>query len=166
MKKSQLTENLAPESLPLWSPDGKQIAYYALDDESYELTKGYLWVMNPDALHYRQLHSQNMGDIYTLSWSADSKSLLFSEPQRMNTNIFRLDVESDTLSAITDGKGSTKVLGLSADRSRMVYSYTDFHTPLNIYTSAVSEFSQVSPVRLTRVNPWFESDNADIDYSW
>ena len=155
---TRLTENLAPESLPLWSPDGKQIAYYAPDDETYELSKGYLWVMNPDTGDYKQLHSQNMGDIYTLSWSADSKSLLFSEQQRMNTNVFRLDVESDTLSAITDGEGSTKVLGFSADRSRMVYSYTDFHTPLDIYTSAVNEFSPVSPVRLTRVNPWLGSD--------
>ncbi len=154
-RPTRLTENLAPESMPLWSPDGKQIAYYAPDDETYELTKGYLWVMHPDTRRYKQLHSQNKGDIYTLSWSADGKSLLFSEQQGMNNNIFRLAVESDTLSAITDSEGSTKVLGFSADRSRMVYSYTDFHTPLDLYTSAVSNFS---PARLTRVNPWLESD--------
>ncbi len=154
---TRLTTNLAPESLPRWSPDGKQIAYYAPDDETYELTKGYLWVMNPDTRDYKQLHSQNMGDVFTLSWSADGKSLLFSEQQRMNTNVFRLDVGNDVLSAITDGDGSTKVLGFSQDRSRMVYSYTDFHTPLDIYTSTVSEFS---PVRLTRVNPWLGSDIA------
>ena len=154
---TRLTNNLAPESLPLWSPDGKRIAYYAPDDKTYELTKGYLWVMDPDTRKYKKLRSQNMGDIFTLSWSPDSKSLVFSEQQRMNTNIFRLDVDTDTLTPITDTEGSTKALAFSADLSRMAYSYTDFDTPLDIYTSKVDESS---PIRLTNVNPWLESDIA------
>ncbi len=154
---TRLTNNLAPESLPLWSPDGKRIAYYAPDDKTYELTKGYLWVMDPDTRKYKKLRSQNMGDIFTLSWSPDSKSLVFSEQQRMNTNIFRLDVDTDTLTPITDTEGSTKALAFSADLSRMAYSYTDFDTPLDIYTSKVDESS---PIRLTNVNPWLESDMA------
>ena len=157
---TRLTENLAPEALPLWSPDGKRIAYYAPDDETYELTKGYLWVMDPETKQHKKLLSQSMGDIFTLTWSADSQSLLFSEQQRMNTNVFRLDVASDTLTPITDGEGSTKVLGFSADRSRMVYSYTDFHTPLDIYTSQVGKVDEIAPVRLSHVNPWLESDVA------
>ncbi len=152
---SRLTNNLAPESRPLWSPDGTRLAYHAPDDENYELTKGYLWIIDPDTGRYRQLRSQSKGDIFSLTWSADGRSLLFSEQQGMDTHLFRLDVEDDTLSAVTAGSGRTTVLAFSADRSRMVYSYTDFDTPLDLYT-ANPDMSDV--VRLTNENPWIEAD--------
>jgi len=154
---SRMTENLAPESMLLWSPDGKQIAYYAPDDKVYKLTKGYLWLYDVETGSHRQLKSQNMGDIYTLTWSIDSKSLLFSEVHRTNIQIFRLILENDSLQALTKGKGSTMVLGFSSDQNRMVYTYTDFDTPLDIYSSTVDK---IAPVRLTHINPWIDSDIA------
>ena len=152
---TRLTENLAPESLPRWSPDGMKIAYYAPDDQTYKLTKGYLWVLNTDTGDTKKLESQNMGDVYTLTWSNDSESLFFSEQQRMNTNIFRLHIESDSMYPITNNDGFTILMALSADQSRMVYSYSNFDSPVEIYSSPVS---RPSPVRLTRTNEWVESD--------
>ncbi len=154
---TRLTNNLAPESRPLWSPDGTMIAYYAPDDEHYELTKGYLWIIDPDSGNYRQFNAQSSGDIYSLTWNADSSGLLFGEQQRMNRNLFRLDINADTLTAITNDTGTTNVLSLSADQSRMVFSYTDFDTPLDIYTANI-DMSDV--VRLTQANRWIEQDIA------
>ena len=151
----RLTENLAPESMPRWSPDGMKIAYYAPDDQTYKLTKGYLWVLNIDTGDTTKLESQNMGDIYTLTWSTDNESLFFSEQQRMNTNIFRLHIESDSIYPITNTDGFTKLMALSADQSRMVYSYSNFNSPVEVYSSPVS---RLSPVRLTQTNEWMDSE--------
>ena len=154
---TRLTDNLAPEAMPRWSPNGKRLAYHAPDDTAYELTKGYLWVMEYPAKQTRKLQSQNMGDIFTLTWSPDSRSLVFGEQQRMNTNVFRLDIESDTLTPLTDSGGSTRALAFSADLGRMVVSYTDFHTPLDIYTSRLNAGSRV---RITQANPRLASEIA------
>jgi dipeptidyl aminopeptidase/acylaminoacyl peptidase len=147
----RLTDNLAPERWPLWSPDGKVIAFHAPDDKNFELTKGYLWGIDPDTKKYKKLTAQNTGDIYNLTWAADSKSLLFSEQQGMNTNLYQLDLKSDKLTALTKKSGGLRALAFSKDRSKMVFSFTDFNTPNDLY---VSSLDNSNPVRLTDVNPW------------
>jgi len=147
----RLTDNLAPESGPLWSPDGKVIAFHTPDNKNYKLTKGYLWMIDPDTKNYKKLTAQNTGDIYNLTWADDSKSLLFSEQQGMNTNLYQLDLKSDKLTALTKINGGLRALAFSKDRSKMAYSFTDFNTPNDLY---VSSLDNSNPVRLTDVNPW------------
>jgi dipeptidyl aminopeptidase/acylaminoacyl peptidase len=147
----KLTDNMAPEKWPLWSPDGKVIAFHAPDNKNYELTKGYLWVINPDTKKCRKFTAQNTGDIYNLTWGADSQSLLFSEQQGMNTNLCQLDLNSDKLKALTKKSGGLHALAFSKDRSKMVYSFTDFNSPNDLY---VSSLDNSNPVRLTDANPW------------
>lgn len=146
----RLTDNLAPERWPSWSPDGKVIAFHASDDKKFELTKGYLWFIDPDTKKYKKLMAQNTGDIYNLTWAADSKSLLFSEQQGMNTNLYQLDLKSDKSTALTTRSGSLHALAFSEDRTKMVYSFTDFNTPNDLYVSSIDNSN---PVRLTDVNP-------------
>lgn len=158
---TRLTDNLAPEALPLWSPDGKMLAYHAPDDKEYRLTKGYLWVMDFEAKTTKKLNSQNLGDITDLVWDADGRSLLFTEQQGMNTNVFRLNTRTDEMSAVTDVVGAVRALGYSRDRSRMVYSYTDFNTPMDIFISPTSEWK---PTRLTNANPWISEEIELADF--
>jgi len=147
---TRLTDNLAPEKWPLWSPDGKQIVFHAPDDINYKLTKGYLWILDPDTQKYKKLTSQNTGDIYSLTWGADSASLLYSEQQGMSTNLYRLDINTDKATALTKEKGGLFAHAFSKDRTKMVYSYTDFDTPNDLY---VSSLDNSDPVRLTDANP-------------
>jgi dipeptidyl aminopeptidase/acylaminoacyl peptidase len=149
----RLTDNMAPEKWPLWSPDGKTIAFHAPDDKSYELTKGYVWIIDPDSKKYKKFTAQNTGDIYNLAWTPDSKSLLFSEQRGMDTNLYRLDLESDQTKALTNRKGGLRALAFSKDRKKMVYSFTDFNTPNDLYASSLDDSN---PVRLTDANPGFK----------
>ncbi|NOR14615.1 MAG: hypothetical protein GQ544_02810, partial [Candidatus Aminicenantes bacterium] len=146
----RLTENLAPERWPMWSSDGKVIAFHASDDKNFELTKGYLWTIEPDTKKRKKLTAQNTGDIYNLAWAADNKSLLYSEQQGMNTNLYQLDIKSDKSKALTKRNGGLHALAFSKDCTRMVYSFTDFNTPNDLY---ISSLDNLNPVRLTDANP-------------
>jgi dipeptidyl aminopeptidase/acylaminoacyl peptidase len=151
----RLTRNNAPETDVVWAPDGKTIAYHAPTDDEYDLSHGFLWIMNPDSGEKRKLTGQNQGGISGLTWMPDGRSLLFNETRRTNSNLQGIDVATGEITDITSVSGSLRALAFSKDRRKMVYSYSDFDTPSDLYTSSVSRFK---PVRLTNVNPWIEEE--------
>ena len=154
-KVVRLTNNNAGESDVLWAPNGKIIAYQAPSDGDHDLTNGFLWVMNPDMREKRKLEGQNQGGISSLTWSPDSKSLLFNGTRRTNSNLHRIDVATGRVTDVTNISGTLRALDFSKDRSRMVYSFSDFDTPPDLYSSSTGE---PNPVRLTHANPWIEEE--------
>ena len=154
-KVVRLTNNNAGENAVLWSPNGKSIAYHAPSDGDHDLTNGFLWVLNPDTRKKRKFEGQNQGRISSLSWSADSKSLLFNETRRTNSNLHRIDIATGRVTDLTSVSGTLRALAFSKDRTRMVYSFSDFNTPTDLYSSSVDE---LNPVRLTHANPWIKEE--------
>ncbi len=151
----RLTNNNAPEGNLLWAPDGKTFIYHAPSAEDFDLTHGFLWIMNPDTGETRKLEEPSYGGISGLRWSRDGLSLLFNESRRTDLNVYRVDINTGVITEVTKVSGTLRVLDLSRDQTRMVYSYSDFDTPPDLYVSPVSEFS---PVRLTNANPWIEEE--------
>jgi dipeptidyl aminopeptidase/acylaminoacyl peptidase len=151
----RLTKNEAPEKDIQWSPDGKLVLYRAPDDKNFDLRNGYFWLMNPVNGDTRKLNSQNQGEVDHIFWTPDSKSLLFNEVRGANQNLYRMDIEKDTLASLTDRTGSLRALAFSEDRERMVFSFSDFSNPADLYSS---DLTSKNEVRLTRANPWIEKD--------
>jgi len=151
----RLTNNNAPEGNVLWAPDGKTFIYHAPTDKDFDLTHGFLWIMNPDTGEKRKLEEPSYGGISGLTWTTDGKSLLFNETRRTDLNLHRVDITTGKISDITKVKGTLRVLDFSKDRTKMVYSYSDFDTPPDLYVSPLSEFN---PVRLSNANPWIEKE--------
>ncbi len=151
----RLTNNDAAEDGVLWGPDGKTIAYHAPSDGDYDLTHGFIWIMNPDTGEKRMLRGQNQGEISDLTWMPDGKSLLFNETRRTNRNLHRIDIATGRVTDITSVSGTLRALSFSRDRTRMVYSFSDFESPSDLYVSAVDD---PDPVRLTNANPWIANE--------
>jgi dipeptidyl aminopeptidase/acylaminoacyl peptidase len=151
----RLTDNKASESNPLWAPDGRTIAYHAPSDGEFDLTHGFVWIMDVDTGEKRKLEGQRQGQISSLAWMPDGESLLFSQTRRTNRNLHRIDAATGQVTDITNVTGSLRVLAFSEDRTRMVYSFSDFETPSDLYVSSVED---LSPVRLTHANPWIDEE--------
>jgi len=153
LKLVRLTNNNAPEESILWAPDGKTFVFHAPTDKDYDLTHGYLWIMNPETGEKRKLENPNQGNISSLAWTSDGKSLLFNETRRTNLNLHRLDIVTGKVTDITEIKGTLRTLAFSKDRTKMVYSYSNFNTPPDLY---VSPLNKINPIRLTNANPWIK----------
>jgi dipeptidyl aminopeptidase/acylaminoacyl peptidase len=153
LKLVRLTNNNAPEGNILWAPDGKTFVFHAPTDKDYDLTHGYLWIMNPETGEKRKLENPNQGNISSLAWTSDGKSLLFNETRRTNLNLHRLDIETGKVTDITELKGTLRTLAFSKDKTKMVYSYSNFNTPPDLY---VSPLNKIKPIRLTNANPWIK----------
>ena len=154
-KLTRLTENRALEGEPLWAPDGETLAFHASDDETFELRSGYLWILNPDTAELRRLEGQQTGEIDHLTWTPDGRSLLFNEVHGTNTNLYRIDVASGRLEAITRRTGTFRMESSSRDRTRIAHTFSGFGTPLDLYAS---DLNGERSARLTRANPWVEDE--------
>ena len=116
-KPVRLTNNNAPEGSILWAPDGKTFVYHAPTDKDYDLTHGYLWIMNPETGEKRKLEDPNQGNISNLTWTSDGESLLFNETRRTNLNLHRVDIVTGKIHDITNVEGTLRVLAFSKDRT-------------------------------------------------
>ena len=153
--KVRITNNRAPEGTPVWAPDGTRFAFTAADDKEWRNRNGKIWLVDLKTKKQHLLSGKFEGGIRGISWSPDSKTIFFNGQQGTNTNLFSLDVAGNNIKKLTDVKGSIRVSGFSKDRSRLVYVFSDYSTPADIYSSTVAGYK---PVRLTDANPWVRTD--------
>ena len=153
----RLTENNSPESSPTWAPDGKSFAYLAADDKDWTNRNSKVFIMNPENKKYRLLSQEFEGSIRGLTWTPDSQYILFNGQQRTNSNLYRISAANGKYTQISNVSGIMRIGPncFSRDKSRIVYTFTDFDSPSDLYSSPVENFS---PVRLTNANPWMETE--------
>jgi len=155
-KVKRLTDNNAPESNPLWAPNGKTLIYQATKREDfYDLTHGYFWIMNPENGESRRFKDPFWGEVGSVTWMPDSKGVLFSGSRGTNQNLYRVDINSEKITQLTDVTGTLVPQAFSKDRKKMVYTFSAHDTPRDIYSSLVESFN---PVRLTNANPWIKEE--------
>lgn len=111
--------------------------------------------MNPETKEYRLVSGQFEGNISGFVWTPDSQSFLFSGLQRTDSNLYRIDVATGAVTKITNVIGTLQANSFSKDRTKMVYSLSDFDTPPDLY---VSSTESLKPLRLTDANPWVEKE--------
>ena len=146
----RLTTNNAPESGLLWAPSGEEILYAAADDREWMNRNTKYWLLDAATGESRLLSGAFEGTPRNPAFTPDGRSLLFTGQQRTTTNLFRLDVASGTVEQLTDRTGTLTVASYSADRSRYVFTFSDFRTPPDLYVGGVGT---TDVTRLTEANP-------------
>jgi dipeptidyl aminopeptidase/acylaminoacyl peptidase len=149
-EKTQLTDNNAPESVAEWSPDGKMFTFTAADDREWLNRNTKIWLLDPMLAEHRLLSGKFEGSPRGAEWTADGRHLLFSGQQGTDTNLYRLDVETGDVEQLTDLEGTMNVSSWSADRTKYVYSFSDYDTPEDLWVGFIDGSE---PVRLTHANP-------------
>ena len=148
----KLTENASPERVISWSPDGKVFLFGAADDMEWKNRNSKIWVMDPTLKEHRLLSSTFEGSPGGSVWTPDGNYILFSGQQGANSNLYRMNATTGEFENLTNIEGSLRAGGFSKDRSKYVYTFTDYRTPGDIYVSSVDSFD---PVRITDANPGF-----------
>jgi dipeptidyl aminopeptidase/acylaminoacyl peptidase len=144
----------AGESSPLFSPDGKLIAYYSTEDpvdwagprhaKIYSMADGKSWKLKatPD----------ENGAI--VGWTADGKNILLSEANKTLNSIYVLSVDGKSITEWN--KGTTDVLGAASINSTGTYIAFILQNPSKFPEAYISSLSNYSPVKITNIN----ADNA------
>lgn len=88
---------------PVFSPDGKMIAWESMERDGYEADKQRLFIADLTSGKKRDYSAGFDQNVQNLAWSGDSKTVWFISDIRATDEIFKLDVQSGKFERITDG---------------------------------------------------------------
>lgn len=116
---------------PVFSPDGKKIAWESMARDGYEADKTRLFIADlttGEKKDYSEGFDQN---VQNLAWSADSRTIWFISDIKATDEIFKLDLTSGKFKRITDGIHNYQNV-LTAG-NKLVASRVSMSQPAEIY---------------------------------
>lgn len=117
---------------PVFSPDGKMLAWTSMARDGYESDKTRLFVMDLESgkqTDYTEVWDQLAAG---LSWSRDGKYIFFISDIHATEEIYRLDLDNGKITRLTDGIHDYLTVAQAAD-GRLVAGKTSMSQPEEIY---------------------------------
>ena len=88
---------------PVFSPDGKYVAWESMERDGYEADKNRLFIANLETGEKKDYSAGFDQNVAGLSWAPDSKSIYFISDIHATDEIYRLDIADASIARITDG---------------------------------------------------------------
>ncbi|MBN2493918.1 MAG: S9 family peptidase [Deltaproteobacteria bacterium] len=174
-KPSCLTSaNPAWDTHPVFSPDGKQLAYLAMDRPGFEADRFHIVIHDLSSGRKRPLAKDWDRSVNEMIWSADGRTLYATASEHARLKIFAVDVASGAVKAIVEeGSNSSLTLTRTGElvflRDRMVHPREVFvHNPASGDTQRRSRVNDahLASVRMSEPEDfWFEHDGSRI-HGW
>lgn len=103
-KTTNITEGMMGyDQNPVFSPDGKWVAWESMERDGYEADKSRLFIMNIGSGVKKDVSAKFDQNSNGLVWAADSKSIYFISCWHALTQIYNADIQSDSIVQITKG---------------------------------------------------------------
>ncbi|MDP3431415.1 MAG: S9 family peptidase [Bacteroidota bacterium] len=117
---------------PIFSPDGKWLAWESQERDGYESDKSRLFLLNLETGEKADQTVDFDQNSNALTWSADSKSIFFVSCWHALTQIYRLDVADRKITPVTSGvhdyafvaEAKEKLIGIKHSISKPDEIYT------------------------------------------
>jgi dipeptidyl aminopeptidase/acylaminoacyl peptidase len=154
----RLTTNLAADTNPQWSPDGKLLAYVANSEPNSWAAKSDLMMISPEEQMPRNLtkdFSESVGA--AMQWAPDGRTIYFSASQGVHAHIFKVSIDDGAVAQVTREHRSYGPFDIAGRQSasspnwKIAYSVSDSFTPEDIWVAPLSRIEEAKKV--TWVNP-------------
>ena len=114
--QTRLTDNVADDRDPSWSPDGSRIAFFSNRDGNDEI-----YVMNADGSGQTRLTDNDAFDRYS-SWSPDGSRIIFVSDRDNNPEIYVMNADGSGQIRLTDNAAEKWNPSWSPDGSRIAFA--------------------------------------------
>ena len=144
---TNLTEGMMGyDTAPVYSPDGKYVAWLSMEHDGYESDKNRIFIMET-------ANPANKTDLtvdwdYTadqIAWATDSKEIYFIAAYLGNTPIFKINIDTKKVDTVADGECDYAALCPLADGSLVTMRHAITY-PNELYAVAGGEVKQLTDV--------------------
>lgn len=103
-KTTNFTEGMMGyDQNPVFSPDGKYLAWESMERDGYESDKNRLFVANLKTGEKTDFTADFDQNVHNLSWDAESRAIYFTSNIHGTDEIYRLKLTDGAISRLTDG---------------------------------------------------------------
>jgi len=126
------SSNKAWDGSPVYSPDGKYIAFRIQLTPKYESDRYRIALYDRSTKKITNLTEKFNNTISTADWADDSKTIYFTAAYQGNSPVYKLDTESDSIRQVT---GNESVFGfeISPGQKYVYYLASSVGKPAEIY---------------------------------
>ncbi|WP_298163582.1 S9 family peptidase [Brevundimonas sp.] len=140
--------NDAWDTGPVFSPDGKTMAYRAMARPGFEADRWQIVLMDVATGAKREVAANWDRSADSLQWSADGRSLFVVAGDVGQTKLFQIDAANGSVIPIT---GAGHVSAFEQTRSGFVLAMDSLTSPSELYVKTFR--GREMPIRITDVNP-------------
>jgi dipeptidyl aminopeptidase/acylaminoacyl peptidase len=172
-KVRALASTAAAESDPLFSPDGRWIAFTVSDVPPAWAGASRLQLVAAEGGTPRALAPSYDGRPNVLGWSVDGRRVFISETQRTVSRIWTIPVEGGHVAGLTPADLMVEAPALNASRTHFGFTSQSPEQPVEAFASTVDRFSAVQVSRVqnlpkvtigkTEVVEWKAPDGKTIE---
>ncbi len=171
-----ITENPGNDSQPLYSPDGKFIAYRKMERAGFEADRNQLVLYERATGRHINLTEQVDYSVHDVVWSPDSKVLYFNADDNGNESIFRVSVRTKKVEALLTTGYNTQ-LRMSPDGNSLLFLRELINTPAELYRmdpdgKNLRQLTRINAERVAQLdmNPkedfWFDGAGGTKIHGW
>ena len=140
-------DNLAWDSKPTYSPDGKTLAYVAMSKPGFEADRFQLVFMDVASGKKHKVAAKWDRSIADFKWTPDGKTILATADDVGNHRLIAIDAASGKVSALSD-KGYVSAFDVRANT--LVYASATLGAPAQLFQARLGEAAAAT--QLTRLN--------------
>ena len=122
---------------PLFSPDGKYVAWESMERDGYESDQNRLFIMNLETgekTYATQGFDQNAG---SLNWSDDSKAIYFTSDWHGTFQIYRYNLKKSSIDKLTEGMHDYRA-AIQVEKI-LIASRNSMSMPTELYSVNISD---------------------------
>lgn len=124
---------------PVYSPDGKYVAWESMERDGYESDQNRLFVMNLETgekIYGSKGFDQNVGG---LVWSDNSDAIFFTSDWHSTFQIYRYNLTESTIDKLTEGLHDYKSVSQAGDH--LIASLNSISTPTELFNVNIADGS-------------------------
>lgn len=160
----KITTNPAADASPLYSPDGKQIAYRAQSRPGFESDRWELMLLDRASGKPRSLTAGLDRWVESFAWAPDSRSLYFVAGDEARQPVFNVSVEGGPVRKVVVSHTNDE-LQVSRDGRQLIFSRQSLSSPAEMYT-AQSDGSQLKPLTFANREPLAQVELRQPESVW
>lgn len=152
----RLTENRASEDLFKFSPDDSYVSFISSSEPNLRYPgSSKLFLLNLKDMKVKAVTTSFHGEVSFYEWFSND-TIIFAGDVGLTSNLFKLDLDKNTVSQISKEEGIIRNFSILKDRNKIVFTLTTPKVPPSIYMASIDDFK---PLKLADFNPQIKELN-------